>query len=307
MSHKHPKETEEIQTLTIDTSADRQIPKPVLLCLSGVLAGKLLALELNKKTLFIGRDNEQCDICLDSPEISRIHARIEQKSDNSFVIYDLDSTNGVFINNQKTKEFILAPNDKIRFGPHIVWKFFYQDQEEFNYYQQLYYNTSEDYLTGAYSRRYFMRIFSQEWAFAKRHKRALSLALLDLDYFKKVNDTYGHLVGDQILTTFVLRVKQQIRQEDLMARYGGEEFLLLLKEVNAQGVFCVLERIRKVIADQLFATDKGEIRVTVSIGSITYSPEQIAQKTAEQMIEEADEQLYKAKNAGRNCIRYIST
>lgn len=276
--------------------------RPTLLCLSGVQSGVLLHLQVSDRPFVVGRDGDVCDLYIDSPEISRHHAHIEMRSDQQLYVVDLNSTNGVFVNNQKVSEQRLEANDKIRLGPHSLWKFFYQDLEEYEYYQQLYANASEDYLTGALNRRSFLGILSREISFAIRHQRRVTLVLCDIDFFKKINDTHGHLVGDQILREFVQRLKQSIRQEDILARYGGEEFVLLLREIQPEQSVILIERLRQKIADSAFQTSEGFVPVTMSVGAVTYHHECLKVSSALELLQRPDELLYQAKERGRNCV-----
>ncbi len=303
-SKKQPA-TEEVQIL--QGAWGKLSSRPTLLCLSGVQAGLLLPIDIISLPFIIGRDEEQCKLFIDSPEISRQHAHIEQRSDQQLYIVDRNSTNGVFVNNDRVESYALQPNDKIRFGPHSIWKFFYQDAEEFQYYQQMYSNASEDYLTGALNRRNFDRIVAREIAFALRHQRRITIALCDIDHFKRINDTYGHAAGDQILKEFVQRIKGQLRQEDLLSRYGGEEFSLMLREITSKQSIVLLERLRLTIANKPFQTEEGPVSVTVSIGTITYHPKDLEKQTPHTMLQHADKMLYTSKEEGRNRVTYTTS
>lgn len=295
------RETEEVHYFQGIFSELQQ--RPTLLCMSGVQSGTLLALDQIESSIFVGRDRESCQIYIDSPEVSRVHAHIESNGVQSFFVVDHDSTNGVFVNGERVRKRLLQNNDKVRFGPYSMWKFFFQDVEEYEYYQQLCANASEDYLTGAMNRRMFFRILEREISFARRHQRCLTVAICDLDFFKKVNDTYGHLVGDQVLVEFVRRIKELSRQEDVLARYGGEEFTLMLREIDEPNSKVLLERLREAIANKPFDTDAGDIYVTASIGSVSCHPESLAEQTPNDMLQHADGLLYEAKENGRNQVR----
>lgn len=274
---------------------------PTLLCLSGVQAGSIYSIATNE-AFVVGREKETSNIFIDSPEISRQHARIVKKLDQRLYLLDCESTNGVFVNNQKVTSYALQPNDKIRFGPHSVWKFFYQDAEEHEYYQQMFSNAYEDHLTGAMNRRRYMDLVERELAFARRTNRPLSFAIFDLDHFKSINDTYGHAAGDQVLREFVYRIQQNIRCEDVFCRYGGEEFSLMLRESSVELCYIVLDRLRSVVASTPFVTDAGPINVTTSIGCVSCQPENMEGFTPDDFFKHADELLYQAKNEGRNRV-----
>jgi len=149
-----------------------------------------------------------------------------------------------------------------------------------------------DGLTGIYNRKKFSEEFIREVKRCRRINGSLTLAVLDIDHFKKVNDTYGHEVGDQILIEFCQVVRINIREVDVFARWGGEEFALILVETSKKSSAAVLERIRKKIEE--FNFSHGE-RLTCSIGSVA-----IEDASPEEMFTKADEALYRAKKNGRN-------
>ncbi len=161
-----------------------------------------------------------------------------------------------------------------------------------------------DYLTGAYNRRYFIQEISIELDHAKRSGHPLSLLLLDLDYFKKVNDIFGHLCGDKVLQLVVDRLKSELRSIDSLARYGGEEFVVILPGTSTYWMGAVAEKLRMALAEKPFILDLGEnntveVNLTVSIGGATFPDN--AQE-AQALIELADQNLFLAKSQGRNRV-----
>ncbi|WP_027849644.1 ABC transporter substrate-binding protein [Marinospirillum minutulum] len=152
-----------------------------------------------------------------------------------------------------------------------------------------------DKLTGAYNRHFLDKALSDQLALALRHKRPMSIALFDLDFFKKVNDNFGHQVGDKVLQTFVELVKKNTRSTDMFGRWGGEEFLLICPETNKQQACLVVEKIRLALEKQLF--EEG-IKQTVSAGVV----EAKQGITVDNMLSLVDQKLYLAKEAGRNKI-----
>ena len=154
-----------------------------------------------------------------------------------------------------------------------------------------------DTLTGALSRAYIMDVLSKQLSINKRtqHEK-LSVALFDIDHFKKINDTYGHQVGDILLIKFVDTINFAIREQDYLGRYGGEEFLFLIFHTDPKDVLHLVERIRTSIENTVYKINEHEIQITVSIGltHITMTDNQ------DTIIERADSALYKAKNGGRN-------
>jgi diguanylate cyclase (GGDEF)-like protein len=157
-----------------------------------------------------------------------------------------------------------------------------------------------DDLTKLANRRKFMKQFANEFDRAKRYKSELSFLILDLDFFKRVNDSYGHLAGDLVLYQIANVMKTSVRSSDLVGRYGGEEFGLLLPETGSKGCRVYAERIRTRIADSKFNAAGKEIHVTVSGGIATF-PESMAD-SVDELWRMADAALYRAKKNGRNRI-----
>jgi len=155
-----------------------------------------------------------------------------------------------------------------------------------------------DGLTGVYNHRFFYQKLNEEYERAKRYNSSLSLVMLDLDFFKKINDKYGHVVGDSVLSEMAKIVMSIIRKNDIFARYGGEEFVLLLPHTAAHGAFQEAERIRKAIENHHFEHLEKRGDVTVSLGIVTYPSKYIL--NAEDMVKLADAALYEAKRLGRN-------
>lgn len=161
-----------------------------------------------------------------------------------------------------------------------------------------------DYLTGIYNIRYFYHRIAQEFSRCQRYASAISCLMLDIDHFKKINDIYGHKVGDQVLREFAAALKKHSRKSDVLARYGGEEFILLLPETGPEGVVAEAERIRLCIEEHRFKSLKGSRAITVSVGIATYPDPRI--KTCDDLIACADTALFTAKNSGRNQVSVYS-
>lgn len=157
-----------------------------------------------------------------------------------------------------------------------------------------------DSLTGLYNRRYLEVHLEKQLQKNIENKKILAALILDIDHFKKVNDTHGHAVGDQVLKAFGVRLKDRLRSFDLVARLGGEEFVVILPDVTVERAYMVAERLRTGIADIPFDCDVpgGQLTITTSIGGILvdFSPH-----TSEDVLERADKCLYQAKDLGRNC------
>ena len=155
-----------------------------------------------------------------------------------------------------------------------------------------------DALTKLNNRRCFENCFDKEFARAKRYGNKLSIGIIDVDFFKKINDTYGHLCGDYILQEVAYNIVNNFRQTDFVFRYGGEEFTVILTETSAESAQIPFERLRKTIEEQVFKYDNKDIKVTISTGISSNTELQ----EAWDMLDEADKALYKAKNNGRNRV-----
>ncbi|HWR57996.1 MAG TPA: diguanylate cyclase [Thermodesulfovibrionales bacterium] len=154
-----------------------------------------------------------------------------------------------------------------------------------------------DGLTGLNNHRTFQERLEMEIERAGRFEQAISLLIIDIDFFKKLNDTYGHRAGDEVLKKLSCRMVENVRNIDLVARYGGEEFVIILPGTTADGAMLSAERIRKAVEGPSIGVASNDIQVTVSIGVATF-PEDASDR--EDLIEKADKALYAAKNAGRN-------
>lgn len=156
-----------------------------------------------------------------------------------------------------------------------------------------------DPLTGVYNLRMFEEMLRRDLAFSVRRGKKIGVIMADLDHFKRVNDTYGHQVGDEVLQEFARRAQSQVRKGDLLARYGGEEFTFIANDADAHGAVELAERVRKSMEEPV-STSKGEVEITVSLGVAVNDPQN--PETADELIERADQSLYKAKDAGRNRV-----
>jgi len=175
--------------------------------------------------------------------------------------------------------------------------------ETVNFEQKLMALNMLDALTGVNNRRSLETHLKDEVERHKRYGHPLSLIMLDIDHFKKINDTYGHQCGDYILQEITALISSSIRSEDILARYGGEEFCCLLPETTLPAAAVLAERFRKKIADHLFKCQDVSTHVTISLGVSTMGPNTI---NPENLLKNADDGLYKAKNSGRNRIWVVN-
>ncbi|MCW8886908.1 MAG: GGDEF domain-containing protein, partial [Motiliproteus sp.] len=157
----------------------------------------------------------------------------------------------------------------------------------------------EDPLTGIYNRRHMSRIMHRELQRVQRFDRYFSVMMIDLDHFKKINDTYGHAIGDELLMAFVAKVKQVTRSVDVFGRWGGEEFILLLPETRAEDAEVAAEKIRSNLRGDKESQDEL-YGLTASYGIAQVDQQE---QTIESILERVDAALYQAKSDGRDCIR----
>ncbi|HET7776390.1 MAG TPA: sensor domain-containing diguanylate cyclase, partial [Azospira sp.] len=179
------------------------------------------------------------------------------------------------------------------------WRLIWLLREQGMARQELFRMATTDDLTGCLNRRHFMEALAREFSRSQRHGDPLSLMVLDLDFFKRINDGYGHAVGDKALAAFVAAARNCLRQSDLLARLGGEEFAILLPVTAIAQAQPVAERLREQVADIRIATPQGVVQFTVSIGIAAYGPQVMS---AEDFLLRADRALYAAKGAGRNRV-----
>jgi diguanylate cyclase (GGDEF)-like protein len=255
-------------------------------------------LKLGTQPHRVGRANE-CEVWLSDDGVSRKHASILFE-DGVYVIEDSGSANGTFVGGQKVDRAILRDGDLIQFGPQAVFRYSQADEGQEQLLRQLYEASVTDALTGANNREHFDNQLRMELSYARRHATDLALVMFDVDHFKRVNDTYGHPVGDEVLVEISKAARRLIRNEDVFARYGGEEFALILRGIALDGAKAVGERLRERIASLSIETDKGQVTVTVSVGCASFVT--ATEQTAEAMVQTADKRLYLAKHGGRNRV-----
>jgi len=169
-------------------------------------------------------------------------------------------------------------------------------------YSETKYLTIIDSLTGLYNRRYFQQSIEREFSRAKRYGNHLTIAMIDLDFFKKINDQYGHQFGDKVLVDVATIFKDSLRRTDYISRYGGEEFVLILPETDKENAYIPLERIRQKISEIPIYFENKPVTVTVSIGIANYCREH---NDSDALIKSADVALYKAKESGRNKVLFL--
>ncbi len=253
---------------------------------------------LTAKTLIIGRETN-CDIVIPDNSVSRRHASLELIADGGFFVRDLNSTNGTFLNDARVEGARLEDGDYLHIGNRF-FRFLMGNNVEALYHEEIYRLTIIDALTEIHNKRYLMEYLDRELARALRHIRPLSIVMFDLDRFKSINDNLGHLAGDFILRELSNKVKVTVRKDELFARYGGEEFTVVLPESGFDAAMAFAERTRKIVYETPFMFDDTLVPVTVSIGVATITGNTHFSVT--EIIQHADDELYRAKQSGRNCV-----
>jgi diguanylate cyclase (GGDEF)-like protein len=268
----------------------------VLLRLDGVDAGSLAS--LGNQPMTVGRHGSNA-LQVAEGGVSRFHARITWLG-NAHAVEDLASSNGTWHRGRRITRAVLADGDLVQFGAHACFRYTVTDGLHERLLRQLHESSTRDALTGAYNRRHFDERLRSELAYALRHGTDLGVFMLDIDHFKRVNDTRGHAAGDAVIRHVAGIVERQLRNEDVFARYGGEEFVVLLRATDLPNTVRVAERARSRLEVLSASFDGGLIPVTVSAGcaSLRGSSEQ----TGSGLLALADERLYQAKRGGRNRV-----
>jgi len=246
-------------------------------------------------TMGRGRDN---DVVIPSDAVSRHHARVERRSAD-VLIRDLQSTNGTFINNERVRleEWPLTRGDQLRLGD-TVFKYLSGSDIEAQYHAALSHMAVTDGLTNLCNRKQLDTLMAEEVRRAQRYRRELSVLMLDIDYFKRINDVHGHLAGDVVLTHLALLLKQRLRPDDTLGRYGGEEFCAILPETSLVAAAHIGEQLRSMVATRPFSAERQTLTITVSIGAAALD----SSMQYPDLYRAADAMLYRAKRLGRNRV-----
>ncbi len=302
MSREKPIET------TPATSAHSSERRPALVFLRGELLAVPIPLERDEVVL--GRALE-ADVRVNDPRASRLHARIATEHDAETNetycrITDLGSTNGTFLNGQVVTDAILRDGDKITIGEHLL-RFEMLDEIDREFQRQIHRLLAHDELTGLLTSKSFFSELRREAARAEYESRPFCVLMMDLDHFKRVNDTYGHLVGSRTLEEMGPCITRALRAGDVAARFGGEEFAAFLLDADCAQGLVAAERVRVAIEQYAFpaivrrANDE-EARthhITISIGVAAFPHDA---RDPIELVELADSALYRAKRNGRNRI-----
>lgn len=279
--------------------------KPALVFLTGELIA--VPIPLDREEVILGRALN-ADVRVNDTKVSRQHARIntvfnEETKKDEYILTDLGSRNGIFVNGQRVETARLENGDKLALGECIL-RFDLLDEIDREYQAQIHRLISHDDLTGLLSSRSFFSELRREAARAKADSRPFCVLMMDVDHFKTVNDSYGHLTGSKTLEELGACIIGSLRSGDVAARFGGEEFAAFLLEAEIAQAFVAAERIRKSIEETPFSVLRGgrtfaTHHVTISIGIAAF-PDDSSDPI--ELVEMADTALYRAKREGRNRV-----
>jgi diguanylate cyclase (GGDEF)-like protein len=279
--------------------------RPALVFLTGDLIA--VPIPLDREEVILGRALE-ADVRINDKKVSRQHAKIntvfnQETRKTEYILTDFGSRNGTYLNGSRAGEEVLTNGDKITIGEHIL-RFDLLDEIDREYQKQIHRLISHDDLTGLLSSRSFFSEMRRESARAKAEGRSFCVLMMDVDHFKNVNDTYGHLTGSKTLEEIGQCIIAIMRSGDAASRFGGEEFAAFLLDADLPQAFVAAERIRLGIESKGFTVIKqGKAsqthHVTISIGIASY-PEDSSDPI--ELVEMADSALYRAKREGRNRV-----
>ena len=303
-------EDEEIhRTLPAPPRRQERERRPALVFLRGEQLAAPIPLERDEVTL--GRALE-ADVRVNDARASRLHARITTERDPAtnaarYRITDLGSTNGTLLNGQPVADATLSEGDKLTIGEHLI-RFELSDDIDREFQRHIHRLLAHDELTGLLSSKSFISELRREAARAASEGRPFCVLMMDLDHFKRVNDTYGHLVGSQTLEEVGGIITRALRAGDVAARFGGEEFAAFLLDADCAQALVAAERVRQMIESYAFSAtrrgseaDEGDrvLHITISVGVSAFP--QDARDPIE-LMELADTALYHAKQQGRNRV-----
>src|SRR5687767_5548687 len=288
-----------------DSESIRRDIKPALVFLSGELIA--VPIPLDREEVILGRALE-ADVRVNDTQVSRQHARVlsvrdETKQTTEYVLNDLDSRNGTFLNGRRIRRETLENGDKITVGDTIL-RFDLLDEIDREYQRQIHRLISHDDLTGLLSSRSFFSELRREAGRAKADGISFCVLMMDIDHFKNVNDTYGHLTGSKTIEEIGACIMNCVRSGDAASRFGGEEFAAFLLDAEIGQAMVAAERIRSTIQSYEFSVMRqgkaySTHHVTISIGISSFPDDSL---DPIELVEMADSALYRAKRDGRNRV-----
>lgn len=268
---------------------------------SGADAGRVVAISREAPVTF-GRA-ETCTCAWSDGSLSRVHAQVVYVA-GEYVVKDEGSTNGTFVNDERVAHTArLADGDRVQLGMHLTMRFSLVTPEEERSLLRLFDAAVRDGLTGVFNRKHVEERLAAETEYARSHSTPLAAVMLDVDHFKRVNDTYGHPAGDAVLRHVADMLRRGVRTEDVVGRYGGEEFLIVVPQLGVAEAAAMAERVRGAIADAPTLFDGRPIVATASLGVASLDCcGKGASAGGAALVRLADERLYAAKRSGRNRV-----
>ncbi len=248
--------------------------------------------------LEIGRATSAGISMPDVRSLSRLHARLGHLGD-MVLLEDLESTNGTYVNDEKVRgSRRLRSGDRFQVGA-VHFKFLHEKDPETAYHEAIHQLVMCDGLTGIFNKRKFEEELEREFGRARRHERPLTLVFFDIDHFKTINDTYGHLCGDYVLQQISRQTQPYLRPEQSFARVGGEEFAILCPETLSQQAVILADKLRQRIAAERYAYGDQELQITCSFGVAELDG---TFRTPPELFHAADQAMYRSKKEGRDRV-----
>jgi two-component system cell cycle response regulator len=278
-----------------------EVAAPIYLVLmSGGLPGRMI--RLGSGETLVGRADDNAVPIFDV-DVSRYHAMFRARETGEVWLEDLGSTNGTFRNGERLADRVavrINDGDQVQFGSSVVFKFLRPSPSDERLLGVLFERAACDPLTGLYNRAYFLDQIVYQAMRGARAGHGLAVLLLDIDHFKRINDTHGHGVGDEVLRMVARVLRDAIRGTDMVARYGGEEFILAATVPAAGQARAVAEQVRAALAARPILAAGLPVPVTASLGGTFAEPGRFREPA--EMILTADRALYRAKRAGRDRV-----
>jgi two-component system cell cycle response regulator len=271
--------------------------RATLTFLNGVEAGSVLGLEASETVL--GRA-AGATLSIDEPTISRHHARVIRTEDGRHVLEDLGSKNGTFVNGHTVTRVPLRAGDRVQLGPALLFLFSVVDEREETLQRRLYESSTRDALTGLTNRRSLLERLELAIARGEAEETDVGVLMIDVDHFKRINDTFGHAAGDNVLRALAMSAAKALRAGDLFARYGGEEFVAVICGATKDDLVALAERVRLSFATTRVEIGSGLVEATVSVGVALWS--ECRSRNYLDLVAVADERMYLAKLGGRNGV-----
>lgn len=257
-------------------------------------------ISIGRRSLIFGRGAD-ADVRFSDSGLSERHAQFSRNG-AAIQVRDLRSADGTFVNDERVVEpRILVDGDQVRLGAHRVLRYSLRSRQEESAAHELYEATVRDVTTGAYGRRHFDELLRQEESYAADNAQVLSLLMFDIDQFKRINDAFGHVVGDGVLRVVAASVQRLLRPKDAVIRYGGDEFVVVCPNTSLGNAVILGKRICATIASLALSAAGHDFGVTVSVGVAST----IETPPNDTLVATADQALLLAKRGGRNRVATV--